>query len=296
MSEEIRATGCFYAHPWAETVSKRLWIALGHRKFVEPVEMRKVMSELVSWERPYFEPGGGDAELFYVVFVDPPTEWAISRSTYRCAGIPDGLQLGGYGPGTHPDVVDGFRTGPIWEQARAQVADLVPEIEAAQSCVVLRGNVGDQTTLDYHRDVVGALKLLCDQGAVAILDMFSISWWRPEDWTARAFAVEKPAPKSHVILWVTEEPSGTLWLHTRGMLKYGRPDIGLRNVPKHRQEDAAHLVNRFIEMLAFGAIVPDGQAIRVNGLPDGMTTQTLGGPEDVEFNNRHIAIEWPKEA
>jgi hypothetical protein len=53
------------------------------------------------------------------------------------------------------------------------------------------------------------------------------------------------------------------------------------------------LVNRFIELLAFGAMVPEGQPIRMAALPAGMTCWRRGREDDPDFNNEHIEIVWP---
>jgi hypothetical protein len=50
------------------------------------------------------------------------------------------------------------------------------------------------------------------------------------------------------------------------------------------------LCDRFIEMQAFGAVIPEGQAIKVAGLPSGWRCRHQGDLDDPEFNNRHVAI------
>jgi hypothetical protein len=50
------------------------------------------------------------------------------------------------------------------------------------------------------------------------------------------------------------------------------------------------LMNPFIEMLAFGAVVQDGQPVRMNALPEGWRCFHRGTLDDPDFNNRHIEI------
>ena len=76
------------------------------------------------------------------------------------------------------------------------------------------------------------------------------------------------------------------------MIKYGRPDVSVRGVPPAAVNDAARLINRFIEMMALGAHVPNGASIRVDGLPNGMTAHHAGHMDDPDFNNVHLAIDW----
>lgn len=251
------------------------------------------MADLPSWPRPHFSDAGNDGHIFYVAFLDQvPVEWAISGSKYRCSGIPDGIDVMGYGPDSHPDVVDGFREGAIWDQVASQVPALTNAIANAPSCVVLRGALKDRETLDDHRNLVGVLQWLCDQGAVAILDLTAITWWSAEDWRAKAFDPAAAVPHAHVVILNSESPDQTRWLHTRGMIKYGRPDISVRGVPTQAETDAARLINRFIELMALGGHVTDGAAIRVDGLPEGMTARHAGHMDDPDFNNVHIAIDW----
>ena len=50
---------------------------------------------LPTWERPYFAPGDGEAFLFFVAFGDIDVSGPLSASTYRCAGVPDGIDVSG---------------------------------------------------------------------------------------------------------------------------------------------------------------------------------------------------------
>jgi hypothetical protein len=48
---------------------------------------------LPTWECSHFQPTKGRAFLFYVVYGRFPEQIAISRSKYRCAGLPPGFDL-----------------------------------------------------------------------------------------------------------------------------------------------------------------------------------------------------------
>lgn len=248
---------------------------------------------LISWPRPHFMPGGGDAFLFYVAFTEAPAEWTVSGSQYRTAGFPPGLEVMAYGPDNNPQVVDGFRNGPLRDRLAEQAPDLLDKVAQTRGCVIFRGHIADPETLDYHRDVIGLLQWLIDQGAGAILDMTAAEWWSPGDWRSRVFDPSEPLPHRHVTIYASPQDDGRIWLHTRGMLKYGRPDISFRRVPIAEQARAADIVNRFIELQALGGIVAEGQAIRIAGVPDGMAARHSGDIDDPDFNNRHIAFDWP---
>ena len=74
------------------------------------------------------------------------------------------------------------------------------------------------------------------------------------------------------------------------MIKFGRPDISVHNVPSDLNPGVEDLCSRFIEMMAFGAVVDDGQPIKMASLPGGWFCRHAGDLDDPEFNNLHIEV------
>lgn len=245
-----------------------------------------------AWSRPAHAPGGGDAFLFYVVFGVAPGSLEISRSTYRFRGVPQGIDVQAYGP-DQATVVRSFRTGPLWTDLGARRPSLAASVAAADSCVVVVGTVPDPQDLLYLRDVVGLVTSLLDRGAVAVLDPQGFAWWEPVEWRREIFELDGADPHRHVIILTSEDGPGTKWFHTRGLRKFGRPDVSLHGVTPAREAAATELCNRFIGLQAFGGIVPEGQEIRMAGLPEGAVCRHRGTLEDPDFNNVHLEIEWP---
>ena len=46
---------------------------------------------------------------------------------------------------------------------------------------------------------------------------------------------------------MSEEPAGGRWYHSRGMLKFGRPDLSVHQVAAELESAAVDLSDRFIE-------------------------------------------------
>jgi hypothetical protein len=61
-------------------------------------------------------------------------------------------------------------------------------------------------------------------------------------------------------------------------------------VGQQHKKSIVELCNQFIELLAYGGIVPNGQEIRMSGLPSGMKCFLRGHHDDPDFNNEHIEI------
>jgi hypothetical protein len=245
------------------------------------------------WPRQHYVPGGKNPCLFYVVYGRVDTTKVLSRSGYRSNGIPDGIDVVGYGPDMHAEVVALFRSGYPWDKLTIDDPSFAASVGAQDSCLVLKGEIVDPPTLNYFRDVIGFLTFCLDTGGIAIYDPQMFKWWAPLDWRSNAFAIDGSAPRHHVVILLSEESGGTQWVHTRGMRKFGRPDLSIRKVVPHYQDAIVDLCNRFIELLAFGGRIQDGQEVRLNSLPFRMKCFRRGSEEDPDFNNEHIEIVWP---
>lgn len=248
------------------------------------------------WSRPYYRAGGGDAFVLYTVFGDFAQPLSL-RGTAHCRfnGLPDGVKLVAYTRADHDKFIEACYGGWLRKSLKAEQPDLFAAVEHAPMCLILRGTVADPPTLSYLRDVVGVVTALLDKGAVAVLDSQAFAWFAPQQWRERISAPEAPVPTHHVTVLLSQGHDGThVWLHTRGMRKFGRPDLSVRGVTPKHQDAYIELCNRFIEMQAFGEVVPEGQSIRMRGLPPGMVCHHQGDYDDLDFNNVHIEIQMPK--
>lgn len=228
--------------------------------------------------------------LFYVVYGQVDKETSLSASKYRVAGVPEELSLMGYGPEKSPEVLETFREGYLWEQLQETESALASQIAEQSHCLVIRGTFEDPPTLDYLRDTVGVTTHFLNSGGVAIYDPQMFRWWSPEAWEERVFAPAAPVPLNHSVILVSEDTGGTEWIHTRGMRKFGRPDISIHQVPEMHREAAIELCNRFIVIQAQGAIIPEGEEVRMEELPSGLTCHHRGHVDDPDFNNIHLEI------
>jgi hypothetical protein len=250
---------------------------------------------LEEWPRRHYVPGGKDPFLFYVVYGQVDTTRVLSRARYKSNGIPDGIDVMSFGPAAHPDQVGAFRDGYLWDQLTTDNPGLAAKVAEQDCCLILRGEVVDPPTLDYFRDVIGFLAYCLDAGGVAIYDPLMFKWWEPSEWRSDVLEAGSPAPRHHAVILVSEDSAETEWIHTRGMRKFGRPDISVRKVGAQDKAAVIDLCDRFIELLAFGGIVQDSQDIRMNSLPSGMKCFRRGSDADPDFNNEHIEIVWPAE-
>ena len=246
--------------------------------------------------REHFAPGGGDAFLFYAIYGRVAPDRPLSPSAHRSNGVPDGVTISSYGPETPGNVPDELRIGYLWDQLCGNDPDLAAKVAAQDTCLILRGEIADPPTLNYFRDAIGVLTYLLDGGGVAIYDPQMFCWWSPEAWRRGIVDSATIKPERHVCILTSVEPDGSEWFHTRGLRKFGRRDLSLHGVTSQYRDAVIDLFNRFIELLAKGGIIQEGQEIRMRSLPPGMTCLLRGHLDDPDFNNSHVEILWPSVA
>lgn len=252
-------------------------------------------SDLAAWPREHFAPGGGDAHLFFKVHGRWSGVPAISPSRHRCAGVPEGCELQQFTRASQPGVLDfGLRDDTLGRMVRPESAAFVRKLAGADECLVLRGVVPDPEDLGYFRDAVGLVMALLEAGGVGVFDPHMFKWWSKTEWRKRVFEPAGAVPRHHVVILVSDEEDGRgRWFHTRGLLKFGRPDLSVHHVSPGLEAGVLDLLNRLIEMQAFGHVIEEGQAIRMRSLPEGWTCRHGGNLDDPDFNNRHVEIGPP---
>lgn len=252
-------------------------------------------SELETWERKHYVAGGGDPTLFYVVYGRIDASVSMSRTKYRSNGAPDGINVMSYGSNSHAEVPGSFRVGYLWDEFVADDPELAATVGGCEHCMILHGTPTDSTTLDYLRDSVGLVTYLIDRGGCAVYDPFMFRWWKPSEWKQRIFDPAAAVPSHHTVILVSEENDSSLkWFHTRGMRKFGRPDVSVHNVTSDLEDGVIDLCNRLIEYQAFGHVVQDGQQVKMASLPSGGVLQHRGDLDDPDFNNVYLEVSWPK--
>lgn len=253
------------------------------------------MPTLESWPRPHFSPGGGDAVLLYAVFGDFPAELPpLSASRHRTLG-PGEDDVRRIDRATDAAWLDGLTSGPLGDAFEQDDAETLARVRAAPSCLWLQAQREDPETLDYLRDAVGFVTFLLDHGGVGVLDVQTLRAYSPARWREELFDPAAAVPRHHVVILRTaDDDERGLWLHTRGLRKFGRPDLSVPRTPPEHEPAIIDLCNRFIELLAFGGHVPEGQEVRMKALPPGLTCHPGGDLDDPEFNNVHLEVRWPR--
>lgn len=252
--------------------------------------MNLFSSELPDWPRPDHLPGGGDAMVFYALYGTFVSGIEISPA-YRTTGVPKGITVKMTSREQRP-------TLPFTDHIFARVLqtdhpELFKRIQAAPECIVIQGEIPDPADLNYLRDTIGVATYFLDQGAIGIIDPQQLKLYDAASWQKEIFEPNPPDWLNHVAILAKPEPDGTQWIHTRGLRKFGRPDISLRGVPRSRNPAAIELCQRLILQQANGARIPAGQEFQLPGLATPLTAHQAGTLDDPDFNNVHLALQFP---
>jgi hypothetical protein len=249
-----------------------------------------------AWQRPHWQPS--DEEIlvqFYVFGEFQPIR--VPSAQYGSDGLPEEVELTSHYHSALRDWEGYPLKGPLGELFKSDAPEAFEKAKAAPQVLVLRGRFKDSADTGYLRDTFGVLAGLLDIGGVAILDPQILSLFTADEWRRR-YLIKDGAPlRNHVlILRDEEEDSDRVWIHTRGLRKFGRPDISLHDVPAEQIDQAGALCQRLVELQALGAHFKEGQSLEVDGVFGGLTAELGGGYDDPEFNNTYVAFYWPSEA
>lgn len=227
--------------------------------------------------------------LFFVIFGVTEKEMQVSGSRHHVDAFPEGLEAHGLCRREHSDYIDGFFGGTLGKILKEDDPELYDQCQKAENCVIIRGDIIEDATFDYMRDVVGIIQAFVEQGAVGILDLLTFSLFSPQNWT-ECFFEKEINPQNHVKILFSKEDDG-IWMNTRGMIEFGRPDYSIRGVDEADLDEYEKILN---QMIFYG-----GQGVFFDGI---FRLHTYGGNtykvcskfvsdfENSDFNNAYCDV------
>ena len=250
---------------------------------------------IAHWPREYLMPGGFEPLLYYRVYGNIDTSQPLDGERYSCAGVPAGVNVTRLGRKRHEDEFAHLLREPMRDVLQRSLPDWERLMASSSNAYIILGSPTEHETLDYFRDTIGLLTYLLDRGGLFIFDGLQLRCWSAAEWKEQVFAPGEPQPLLHcVILWSEDEGAPErYWYHTRGLRKFGRPDVSVRRVPVAAREGVLDLCARYISLQAQGGVLRPEDEVRMKGLPPGNVSPVVGDLEDPDFNNVHHEITFP---
>ncbi len=250
-------------------------------------------STAARWPRPYWRQPGENVLLQFYVFGGFARDLAIPAGRYDSRGLPEGVELKRFQNAVLRDWEGYPLAGALGEVLREESPEVYEAARRAPEVLVIRGELADPDSLDYLRDTLGVIAGLLDVGGGAVLDPQILSLFAAEDWRRRYLVPGGAPPRNHVLILRREEEdaAGRSRINTRGMRKFGRPDLDLRHVPDAALDRAGALCEQLVELMMLGADFVDGQRLEVEGLATALAVQR--GIDEAEFGHAYVALRWP---
>ncbi|HZN74586.1 MAG TPA: hypothetical protein VFC00_23205 [Micromonosporaceae bacterium] len=225
-------------------------------------------SPIAPWPRPAFRATGRRAAISLIAFADENVLGTggelVLRSIVPTTAPIDALDLRIHQYADSPEWIDGWRTGAPRNIATKQLEDL-DRLDAAPWCYSINVEVDDPVDLSHLQLAWAVASTLATSGSFAALDAYACHWLRGLDVAAlspdRPFVIQR-----EVSLIAETEPTPGFGhaVHTRGMLKFARPDL-ITGVPADRIEETGQILNHLARMLAEGQVFELGQRLRFDG-------------------------------
>lgn len=188
-----------------------------------------------------------------------------------------------------PAWFDGFRSGSLRAIATQALGDVSALDSATQLTAVLISRP-DADDLVHLQAGWAVAKWLVERGVSVVLDAQTNRFWKGEDladWPAnRPFALS-----TDVNLVVEAEPtSPTATIHTRGLQKFGRHDLVVRDVPGERWDAVAGLVRALAMQLADGVVLRAGDRVNIDGNSVTLAAFKPTPETDLHLNNEAFLL------
>ncbi len=250
------------------------------------------------WGRPCFEPGGGDAEVTIFLFSQAPNDGAALPLRSLAHGVPatglaPGVDVRTVSRAEAPDWVNGFFSESLMELASSQLGwDGRPPVEPTLVHVV-RVTADDPQDLAHLQSAWALARAFTDTGAFALLDAHAHKWLSTADLARRPPDGPLSFPDEVSVLFETEPSSE--WghiVHTRGMKKFGRPDLVVTAVPPVHGARIGAILNRLGARLAEGAVVEPGDTVEIEGvgLLEAEEHRPMENAPQLNLNNRGLVL------
>ena len=245
------------------------------------------------WPRPHHTPSPSQASLFYLVFGEPPPQLDVKRARHHVDELPPQLTVSIHGRGDDPAWFDGWFSPPVGVEIPHVFGGDAGPVYRADRVAAVRAEFPDPPSLAYLRNTVGVVSAIAEAGALAVFDVAALTWWRPEEWRRRFVDRSEFRIGDHIFTAVAEDAGGAgTSIQTRGMGKFGRPELLVRHLPGPRDvespavRDAGEVVDGLANYLARGGVITDGQTMRLDRYDSTIAFFTTpgkrGAPEAME--------------
>ena len=124
-----------------------------------------------------------------------------------------------------------------------------------------------QSVAETVLDATKRAAALAEAADGCVRDLFAFRFFGPDTWR-----VEEPIGdidvREHIILHtVPMEDDGSFWIHTHGLVKFGRPEFEIYDLSAGMEEGAAIALNDMGQYVALGALISPNETVGDQAVP-----------------------------
>ena len=221
-----------------------------------------------TWPRTGFQPGGGRNVFQLFCFSTGPLKGDVPLSASRFGlPAPEAMKLVEVRELTREmdsAWFDGFRSGSLRAVATLALGD-VSALDSATQLTAVLVDREDAADLAHLQAGWATAQWLVARGVSVVLDAQTNRFWKGAD--VAEWPANRPFSLSIDVNVVVEaEPTSPIAnVHTRGLQKFGRPDLVVRDVPGEQWDAVAGLVRALAGQLANGVVLRAGDQVNLDG-------------------------------
>ncbi len=184
---------------------------------------------------------------------------------------------------------DGFRSGSLRALATQALGD-VSALDAATQLTAVLVDREDSANLAHLQAAWATVQWLVARGVSVVLDAQTNRFWKAAD--VAEWPANRPFSLSIDVNVVVEaEPTSPIaHIHTRGLQKFGRPDLVVRDVPGERWDAVAGLVRALAGQLANGVVLRAGDQVNIDGKSLRLSVYKPTPELDLHLNNDGLLV------
>ena len=246
----------------------------------------------MGYERPYYVDINYHPLIYYVIFGVKDEELKISRERHFVEEVPEDITISMLTRESDDEYMEALLEGAIGSILQEDKPELYDQIMTSDTWALISGEVAQDADLSYMKNLIGIVQAFVETGAFCVLDLQTFGMYSAKEWTDAIFAPEFNAC-SHVKILVSEMEDKTFWLHTRGIRKFGRPDVGIEHVKEEDMKDAVDIMNKMIYYSSLGVFFDKSFKIRIQqGVSYILNPTFVNDFDNPDYNNAYFSIQW----
>lgn len=186
-----------------------------------------------------------------------------------------------------PSWFDAFRHGSLRSIAEIALGNLAA-LDASTEVTAIITRRPDAADLAHVQAAWAIAKWTVARGATVVLDAEANRYWSAAevaDWPAnRPFALSS---EINVVVEAEGTNAVASAIHTRGLAKFGRPDLVTLDVPAARWDAVAGLLRGLAMRLVLGVVLRPGDSTPIEG---GVAHFSAYGPDRLHLNNDALLV------